>query len=88
MFLLKLGSKLQNLAENLQCAMKKLTKLQTAFPRSGMHNGAVGPDRIKNALCFQVFFWQYFVVFHHKIYVFIIFIHFFLMKYQISSTEH
>ena len=83
MFLLKLGSKLQNLVKKLQCAMKKLTKLQTAFPRSamfprsGMHNGAVGPDSIKNALCFQVFFWQYFVVFHHKICVFIIFIHFF-----------
>ena len=33
--------------------------------------------RIKNAtLCFHIFFWHFFVAFHHKSYVFIIFISF------------
>ena len=38
MFLLKLGSELQHLIKKFQPILK-IKKIQTAFPRSGMHNG-------------------------------------------------
>ena len=37
MFLLKLGSKLQNLVKKFAVQYENINKLQTAFPRSGMH---------------------------------------------------
>ena len=41
MFLLKLNSDLQNLVKKFQSAMK-INKIQTEFPRSGMHRGEGG----------------------------------------------
>ena len=38
MFLLKLGSGLQNLVKKTAERYENIDKLQTAFPRSGMHN--------------------------------------------------
>ena len=37
MFLLKLGSELQNLVKKFAVQYENINKLQTAFPRSGMH---------------------------------------------------
>ena len=39
MFLLKLGSELQNLVKKFAVQYENINKLQTAFPRSGMHRG-------------------------------------------------
>ena len=39
MFLLKLGSELQNLVKKFAVRYENINKLQTAFPRSGMHRG-------------------------------------------------
>ena len=41
MFLLKLGSELQNLVKKFAVQYENINKLQTAFPRSGMHRGGV-----------------------------------------------
>ena len=38
MFLLKLVSELQNLVKKFAVQYENINKLQTAFPRSGMHN--------------------------------------------------
>ena len=42
MFLLKLGSELQNLVKKFAVQYENINKLQTAFPRSRMHRG--GPN--------------------------------------------
>ena len=49
--------------------------------------GQWGEFRVKNAtICLHILFWYFFVVFHHKICVFIICL--FLIKSQISATEY
>ena len=42
MFLLKLGSELQNLVKKFAVQYENINKLQTAFPRSGMCRGGGG----------------------------------------------
>ena len=41
MFLLKLGSELQNLIKKIPTNSEDINKIQTAFPRSGMQNYSI-----------------------------------------------
>ena len=74
------------------CSSKKMTPID--FLRLSkvwiiLHHGSVGRVHKKCCLMLSYTILTIFVVFHHKICVFIIFISFFfLMKYQISATEY
>lgn len=53
-----------------------------------LHHGEVGRVQTNNTnLCFHQLFWHFLCFFYQKICVFIIFIYFFRIKYQISATN-
>ena len=67
------------------------TYIFSAFLKFGVCyiTGQWGKFRVKNAtLYLHILLWQFFVVFHQKICVFLSFSFIFLMKYQISATKY
>ena len=56
MFLLKLGSELQNLIQKIPLRSENINKIQTAFPRSGTHRGGGGEGGRVHLLLNQSFF--------------------------------
>ena len=50
MFLLKLGSEVQNLVKKSEVQYENINKLQTAFPRSGMHRRPKKPPSLRSVI--------------------------------------